>query len=84
MSGTLDRRLLPLLERAFMIGEVRKDEVPRLLGVTDRHARRLIEPLTSRGFLIADGRISPLRIAFPLSGSELLFPRLFAPPEPRA
>lgn len=78
---TLDRRVLPLLERAFMTGEVQKNEVADLLGVTDRHARRLIEPLIKRGLLVTENKLAPYRLAFPLTESDLLFPRLFAPPE---
>jgi hypothetical protein len=79
--AALDRRVLLLLERAFMVGEVQKGEVAGLLGVTDRHARRLVEPLVNRGLLVAENKLAPYRLAFPLTEGDLLFPRLFAPPE---
>lgn len=59
----------PLLEQAALFGVVPRGEVPGLLGVSDRQARRLVPPLVARGLLIR-AKDAPLRVAFPLGERE--------------
>jgi Fic family protein len=73
----LDRRLQPLLEQAVLFGAVPRGDVPGLLGVSDRQARRLVRPLIDRG-LLTGAKDAPLRVGFPLGESERLFPHLWA------
>ena len=68
----------PLLEQAALFGVVPRGEVPGLLGVSDRQARRLVQPLVARG-LLRGAKDAPLRVAFPLGESERVFPGLWAP-----
>jgi Fic family protein len=78
-AGTrLDARVQPLLEQAVLFGMVPRGDVPALVGVSERQARRLVRPLTGRG-LLTGAKDAPLRIAFPLGESERLFPYLWAP-----
>lgn len=77
-EGRLDTRLIPLLQRAILFGEVPRAEVPSLVGTGDRQARRLVQPLVARG-LLTGAKDAPLRIAFPLGETEQLFPHLWAP-----
>jgi hypothetical protein len=57
---------------------VPRGDVPGLLGVSDRQARRLVQPLVARG-LLTGAKDAPLRVAFPLGESERVFPLLWAP-----
>ena len=66
-----------LLARLFIEGEATKSSVAGVLGVSDRHARRMIQPLLARGLIVSDGKFEAYRLAFPLVDSDLLFPRLF-------
>jgi len=75
--GRMDQRAVRLVEVAFLRGAVPKSDAASLLGVTDRHARRLIEPLAESGLLVSDGRASPYRLAFPVGLAGVLFPGLF-------
>jgi Fic family protein len=76
----LDARVLPVLTHALTIGEIPKAEASGMMGLQERQARRLLEPLIERGFLSDGGsKFAPWRLAFPIGESDLLFPRLFAP-----
>lgn len=77
-GGRLDTRVLPLLEKAVLFGAVPRGEVPALVGMGERQARRLVRPLVDRG-LLAGAKDAPLRVAFPLGETERLFPHLWAP-----
>ena len=78
-GNRLDIRVTPALEHAVLFGQVARAALPGLLGVGDRQARRLMQPLVARG-LLHGAKDAPLRIAFPLGESERLFPHLWAPP----
>ena len=78
VGGRLDGRVQPLLEQAVLFGVVPRGEVPGLVGLSDRQARRLVQPLVARG-LLTGAKDAPLRIGFPLGESERLFPHLWAP-----
>ena len=75
--GTLDPKAYDLMARMFAEGETPKADVARIFGLSDRHARRIIQPLITRGLIVSDGKFDPYKLAFPLAESELLFPRLF-------
>ena len=68
----------PLLEQAALFGVVPRGDVPGLLGISDRQARRLVQPLVTRG-LLAGAKDALLRVAFPLGESERVFPLLWTP-----
>ncbi len=78
-DGRLDRRVFKLLRHAVLVGSLPKNEISEILGVTDRHARRLIEPAIADGVLRSGTRAEPYRIAFPLALMDHLLPRLLAP-----
>ena len=46
-GSRLDPRLQPLLEQAVLFGVVQRADVPGLVGVSDRQARRLVRPLVA-------------------------------------
>ena len=77
-GNRLDVRVQPLLEQAVLFGVVPRGDVPGLVGMSERQARRLVRPLVDRG-LLTGTKDAPLRIAFPLDESERLFQHLWAP-----
>jgi len=75
----LDQKVFAVLARIATAGELPKSDLPAVLGVTARHALRLVQPLIDRGLLVSQGKFAPYRLAFPLTEVEMIFPRLFAP-----
>ena len=69
-----------ILEAILYRGELPRGEVAALLGVTARHARRIVAALVDKGVLLADGAREPLRLAFPAALASRWLPGLF--PEP--
>lgn len=67
----------------LLAGEIEKAELVGILGVTDRHVRRIIQPLVRRGILVTESLRAPWRLAFPLAESQAFFPNLFQPLEMR-
>lgn len=77
-GNRLDARVQSLLEQAVLFGVVPRGDVPALVAMSGRQARRLVRPLVDRG-LLTGAKDAPLRIAFPLGESERLLPHLWAP-----
>jgi len=73
----VDIKVYELLARMFTEGEIAKANAAAILGVSDRQARRIIQPLIARGLVVSEGKFEAYRLAFPLAESDLLFPRLF-------
>lgn len=69
-----------VLEAVLFRGKLPRADVARLLGVTDRHARRIASALLDRGVLVSQGPRDPLIIAFPATLASRWMPGLF--PEP--
>jgi DNA-binding Lrp family transcriptional regulator len=69
-----------ILEAILYRGELPRGEAAGLLGVTARHARRIVAALVDRGVLLADGAREPLRLTFPAALASRWLPGLF--PEP--
>ena len=66
-----------VLEAILYRGELPRGEVGGLLGLTPRHARRIVSDLLSRDVLTSDGPRDPLRLAFPASLASRWMPGLF-------
>ena len=66
-----------LLEDALMRGEVERGEAPRIFGLPERTARRVVGDLTAAGLLASDTPKGPLSLRFPTETLDVLFPRLF-------
>ena len=59
-------------------GELPRSEVSGLLGgLGDRQSRRLLEPLTKTGVLLAESTRAPLRLGFPAALAGRWMPGLF-------
>lgn len=57
--------------------ELPRSDVPELLGVTERQARRVVSALTDRGVIVSQTTRTPLRIAFPALLAHEWMPGLF-------
>ncbi len=66
-----------ILEAVLYRGELPRGEIPILLGVGDRQARRITSALIDRGVLASDGLRAPLRPAFPATLAPHWMPGLF-------
>jgi Fic family protein len=76
-SSKLPAKAGQVLEAVLYRGELPRGELDRLLGSTDRHARRVVEALTKRGVLAAESSRAPLRLAFPAALASRWMPGLF-------
>lgn len=66
-----------LLDALLYRGEIPRGEIPGILGVSDRHARRAVSELMAAGAIGAESARSPLRLAFPAALAGRWFPGLF-------
>jgi Fic family protein len=83
-AGALAVRSGQVLEAVLFRGELPRADVAPLLGVTDRHARRVVSSLLYRGVLVSEGPRDSLFITFPAALASRWMPGLFPdpPPEP--
>lgn len=77
--GNLPPPSIQILESILYRGEISRGEMPEILNVTDRHARRLTSSLIEKGILISDSPKSPLKLAFPATLANRWMPGLFPP-----
>lgn len=68
-----------VLEAILYRGELPRGDVPALLGVTDRQARRVTSALLDMGVLSSPTPRAPLSLAFPAALAEYWMPGLFPP-----
>lgn len=77
-------KLLPgsskLLEAVLFRGKIPRSEMPALLGVVDRQARRVVSSLVEKGVLFSASDRGPICLAFPIQAASSWFPGLFPPP----
>ncbi len=89
--GTLDRRLSRLVEKsetlkpeaarllteALIRGEIERGDAPRITGLPERTARRVLNDTINEGLLGSATPKGPVSLRFPDAALETLFPRLF-------
>jgi Fic family protein len=66
-----------VLEAVLYRGELPRGEVGELLGLTPRHARRIVSELVKREVLVSKGPRDPLTLAFPAALASRWMPGLF-------
>jgi len=76
-NGGLAPRSGPVLEAVLFRGELPRAEVPSMLGVGERQARRVVSALLDRGVLVSDSTRAPLHLAFPAALAPQWMPGLF-------
>lgn len=75
--GALPARAGAVLEAILYRGELPRGEVPGLLGVADRQARRVVAALAIEGVVTSNTTRAPLRLAFPAKLAPRWMPGLF-------
>lgn len=68
---------IPILEKILYCGEIARGELPTLLNVTERHARRLTSNLIEIGILSSASSKSSIKLAFPAKFANRWMPGLF-------
>ncbi len=66
-----------VLEALLYRGELPRGDVAGVLGVVERHARRVVSALADRVVLASDGPRAPLRLVFPATLASRWMPGLF-------
>jgi hypothetical protein len=66
-----------LIEAVLYRGELPRGDIAEILGVTTRHARRIVSALVERGVFMSKGPRDPLLLAFPAALASRWMPGLF-------
>jgi hypothetical protein len=66
-----------VIESVLYRGELPRGDVAGVLGLTSRHARRIVSALLDRGVLASKGPRDPLTLAFPAALASRWMPGLF-------
>lgn len=66
-----------LIEAVLYRGELLRGDVAKILGVTTRHARRIVSALIERGVFVSKGPRDPLLLTFPATLASRWMPGLF-------
>jgi hypothetical protein len=66
-----------VIEALLYRGELPRGDVAPLLGLTTRHARRIVSELLKRSVLVSEGPRDPLLLAFPAALASRWMPGLF-------
>ena len=74
---TLPSKAGAVLEAILYRGEIPRGDVSKILGTTDRHARRITSALLKAEALTSDNDRAPLRLAFPARLASRWMPGLF-------
>jgi Fic family protein len=76
-NETLKPEAVRLLEEALMRGEFDRGDAPRVTGLPERTARRVVNDVIAAGLLDSATPKGPLSLRFPDEVLDVLFPRLF-------
>jgi Fic family protein len=76
-SETLKPEAAALLEAALILGEIERGAAPRITGLPERTARRVLNDTVEAGLLASTTPKGPVSLRFPEPALEVLFPRLF-------
>jgi len=76
-AGALPSKAGNILEAILYRGELPRGDVAGILGIGDRHARRVAAALNERGVITSKSTRAPLRLAFPAKLAPRWMPGLF-------
>ncbi|MGE3511653.1 MAG: Fic family protein, partial [Vicinamibacterales bacterium] len=82
-AGTLPARSGQVIEAVLFRGALPRGDVPALLGMSERAARRVVSALLDRGVLTSESTRAPLFITFPAALAARWMPGLFPEQEAR-
>lgn len=74
---TLKPEATRLLEETLVRGKIERGEAPRITGLPERSARRVLNDLAKEGMLASITPKGPVSLRFPTHSLETLFPRLY-------
>jgi hypothetical protein len=66
-----------LLRDLFLRGEIPRGEIPAIIGMPERSARRVVSGLLEKGYLVSNSEKGPVMLGFPASLVGYYFPRLY-------
>jgi Fic family protein len=66
-----------LLRDVFLRGEIPRGEIPGIIGMPERSARRVVRSLLEKNYLVSDTEKGPVMLGFPASLVGYYFPRLY-------
>jgi Fic family protein len=75
--GKLKPEAAHILRDVFLRGEIPRGEIPKIIGMPERSARRVVSSLFEKGYLVSDSEKSPVMLGFPASLVGYYFPRLY-------
>jgi Fic family protein len=75
--GELPSNSDSILQAVLYRGELPRGEAAGVVGVVDRHARRIVSALIEKGVLTSESPRSPVRLAFPAALASRWMPGLF-------
>lgn len=76
-AGRLLDRSIKVMEALLYRGELPRSELPGLLSVSDRQARRVVSALMGPEVIVSETTKTPLRLAFPAALAHEWMPGLF-------
>ncbi len=76
-AGALPSKASNILEAILYRGELPRGDVSDILGISNRHARRVVATLIERGVVVSTSTRAPLRLAFPAELASRWMPGLF-------
>lgn len=76
-SESLKAETVKLLEEALIRGEFDRGDAPRITGLPERSARRVLNEAVAAGLLASETPKGPVSLRFPQDALEILFPRLY-------
>lgn len=77
-SDSLKPESVKLLEEALIRGSFERGDAPRITGLPERSARRILNDVIADGLLASDTPKGAVSLRFPVDAQDILFPRLFA------
>jgi Fic family protein len=77
-SEDLKSETAHLLQEALVRGQFERGEAPRITGLPERTARRVVNDATNEGLLASATPKGPLSLRFPTHTLDALFPKLYA------
>lgn len=77
LAGVLPQHSELVLDAVLLRGELDRGDVAAILGVSPRHARRVVSALIAAGAIASEAPRSPLRLSFPAALAHRWMPGLF-------
>lgn len=76
LLGELKPEAAHLLKDVFLRGEIARGRIPKIIGMPERSARRVVSQLLKKNYLVSNSPKGPVMLGFPASMVGYYFPRL--------